>query len=77
LLGRAAAATRAEKVISVRVEVQQDQAVLATKSESGQLPRGWNIRIATATRIVNAEGGRLTLGADAPWVLLRLPLAAR
>jgi signal transduction histidine kinase len=75
LLGRAAAATPAEKVIPLRVEVQQDQAVLATKSESGQLPRGWNIRIATATRIINAEGGRLTLGADAPCVLLRLPLA--
>jgi hypothetical protein len=61
-------------VIPVRVETQSDQAVLAVGSESGQLPKGWNIRIATATRVINAEGGRLTLGADAPWALLRLPL---
>jgi hypothetical protein len=74
LLGRAAAGAPPDKVIPVRVETQSDQAVLAVGSESGQLPKGWNIRIATATRVINAEGGRLTLGADAPWALLRLPL---
>jgi PAS domain-containing protein len=75
LLGRAAAGVPSDKVIPVRVEVQQDQAVVAVGSESGQLPKGWNIRIATATRLMNGEGGRLTLGADAAWALLRLPLA--
>jgi PAS domain-containing protein len=75
LLGRAAAGTPADMVILVRVEVQGGQAVLAVGSDAGALPKGWNIRIATATRIVNAKGGRLTLGAESPWALLRWPLA--
>jgi signal transduction histidine kinase len=79
LLRRALEATPRQSQIHVRVRVQGREAFVDIETPEGsRVPRGWAIRTATATRIVDRCGGHLVMGEPSATVRVCLPrLTAR